>query len=169
MLALGGLISDEVDNMVTKVPILGDIPIIGWLFKNKNKTRIKSNLLVLITVRIIEPSNRRAFNEFTKDHVIEYNATVDEMEGPASNRRDPIHRWFFDERWGATEKAADKFMYKDEYANLEPHHLFEGPNTATIIGNPPVDAPMFSAIKKLLNQQSKPLSANPKPQENVNH
>lgn len=51
--ALGGLISTNYQNTITKVPLLGDIPILGWLFKRKDVTERKTNLLVFITPHII--------------------------------------------------------------------------------------------------------------------
>ena len=51
---LGGLIRDKVNETSTKVPILGDIPVLGWLFRNKTTTTDKTNLLVFITPRIIK-------------------------------------------------------------------------------------------------------------------
>ncbi|MGK0288866.1 MAG: general secretion pathway protein D, partial [bacterium] len=50
---LGGLINDTIDISETKTPCLGDIPLLGWFFKGKSKTRKKTNLLVFITPRII--------------------------------------------------------------------------------------------------------------------
>jgi general secretion pathway protein D len=50
---LGGLVKDEEQESVTKVPILGDIPILGWLFKSRKITKNKANLLVFITPKII--------------------------------------------------------------------------------------------------------------------
>ena len=40
--------------MVTKVPFLGDIPGLGWLFKTKSKTKTKTNLMILLTPRIVK-------------------------------------------------------------------------------------------------------------------
>lgn len=50
---IGGLLQDDESDRVTKVPVLGDIPILGWLFKGKSVTKIKKNLLVFITPKII--------------------------------------------------------------------------------------------------------------------
>ena len=50
---LGGLIKETNSKTENKIPILGDIPIIGWLFKNSNTDRKKSNLIVFITPYII--------------------------------------------------------------------------------------------------------------------
>ena len=50
---LGGLIREINSTTNSKIPILGDLPIIGWLFKNSNTDRKKSNLIVFITPHII--------------------------------------------------------------------------------------------------------------------
>jgi len=51
--AIGGLIRDDYQDTVTKVPWLGDIPILGWLFKSTSKNLTKTNLIVFLTPRIV--------------------------------------------------------------------------------------------------------------------
>jgi general secretion pathway protein D len=62
-IVLGGLIKDGVSSTVQKVPLLGDIPIIGYLFKSTKKTATKQNLLIILTPYIIkDPTDlRRVF------------------------------------------------------------------------------------------------------------
>ena len=50
---LGGLTRDDTRDAVNKVPILGDIPLLGWLFRSKTSEATKSNLLIFITPKII--------------------------------------------------------------------------------------------------------------------
>jgi general secretion pathway protein D len=50
---LGGLMSDEIDVSENKVPLLGDIPILGWLFKSRQTQVQKKNLVILLRPRII--------------------------------------------------------------------------------------------------------------------
>ena len=45
---------DQSIESVSKVPLLGDIPIVGWLFKNKTKTVSKVNLLFFLTPQIMD-------------------------------------------------------------------------------------------------------------------
>ncbi len=52
-IVLGGLVRDNVGEQIAKVPILGDIPLLGWLFKSKQTQSNKTNLLVFITPHII--------------------------------------------------------------------------------------------------------------------
>lgn len=50
---MGGLISEEDTVSEIKVPLLGDIPVLGYLFKNKTRTKIKRNLFIFVTPHIL--------------------------------------------------------------------------------------------------------------------
>lgn len=56
--AVGGLMREDVQNVEDKVPILGDIPVIGRLFQTKAENRIKSNLIIFVTAQIIDATGR---------------------------------------------------------------------------------------------------------------
>jgi len=56
--AVGGLMREDIQNVEDKVPVLGDIPIIGRLFQSKSENRIKSNLIVFVTAQIIDATGR---------------------------------------------------------------------------------------------------------------
>lgn len=51
---IGGLIQDQENENISKVPFLGDIPGLGWLFKTKTKMRTKTNLMILLTPHIVK-------------------------------------------------------------------------------------------------------------------
>ena len=53
---LGGLMSDRVTESTTKIPLLGDIPVLGWLFKSKSFLTVKTNLVILLKPKIINTS-----------------------------------------------------------------------------------------------------------------
>ncbi len=53
-LAIGGLLQDEVTKSRSKVPIMGDIPILGYFFQERLNARTKRNLLVFVTPTILE-------------------------------------------------------------------------------------------------------------------
>ena len=53
-LAIGGLLQDEVNKGRTKVPVMGDIPILGYFFQSRTNVRAKRNLLVFVTPTILE-------------------------------------------------------------------------------------------------------------------
>jgi len=56
--AVGGLMREDVQNVEDKVPILGDLPLVGRLFQSKAENRIKSNLIVFVTAQIIDATGR---------------------------------------------------------------------------------------------------------------
>ncbi len=57
IVALGGLIQDNVQNGASQVPILGDIPYVGGLFRYRTRTRTKTNLMVFLRPHILRDSN----------------------------------------------------------------------------------------------------------------
>jgi type IV pilus assembly protein PilQ len=50
---IGGIYQNDSQNSTTKVPFLGDIPLIGWLFKNNSQKEDKNELLIFLTPRVI--------------------------------------------------------------------------------------------------------------------
>jgi general secretion pathway protein D len=50
---IAGLVGDNVDVSSTKVPCLGDIPIVGWLFKSETRNTTRTNLLIFLTPYIV--------------------------------------------------------------------------------------------------------------------
>jgi len=61
---IGGLIQDTENDVISKVPFLGDIPLLGWIFKTTSKVRKKTNLVLLLTPYIIKDASDLA--EITK-------------------------------------------------------------------------------------------------------
>ena len=55
---LGGMIQERVDKYQDKVPLLGDIPLVGRLFRSDGERSEKINLLVFVTARLVDPSGR---------------------------------------------------------------------------------------------------------------
>ncbi len=101
VLALGGLIREKTSEDQSKTPILGDVPVLGWLFKNQSKTKEKQNLLILISAKIIPPHSTTEINDFTQEHLKKYQLGFEELF-TKSDGRDPIFKSFF------TDSKADK-------------------------------------------------------------
>lgn len=55
--AVAGLLSEEDTKALRQVPILGNIPILGWLFRSTNDQVSRSELMILMTARVIKGSN----------------------------------------------------------------------------------------------------------------
>ncbi|MDM0045333.1 type II secretion system secretin GspD [Variovorax dokdonensis] len=57
VILLGGLLQDEYSNTTDKVPLAGDIPVVGALFRNEARTRTKTNLMVFLRPVVIRENN----------------------------------------------------------------------------------------------------------------
>jgi type IV pilus secretin PilQ/predicted competence protein len=62
-IVLGGLIQERTSDQVAKVPLLGDIPLLGHLFRRTTKSKTVSELVVLITPHIMGPQPDKAMRE----------------------------------------------------------------------------------------------------------
>jgi general secretion pathway protein D len=64
-IVIGGLVGDSTSEGTYKVPLLGDIPVLGWLFKTKSSSREKTNLYVFITSHIVRTQQdaRKIYDE----------------------------------------------------------------------------------------------------------
>jgi general secretion pathway protein D len=63
--AMGGLIREDVQNVEDKIPVLGDIPILGRLFKTKAEDHFKRNLMIFVTASVIDPSGQKVRQQTT--------------------------------------------------------------------------------------------------------
>lgn len=53
---MGGLIRDQTTSVDDKIPLLGDLPILGHLFRNKGKHSEKQNLVIFVTAKLVDPA-----------------------------------------------------------------------------------------------------------------
>ena len=60
--SIGGLIREDVQSVDDKVPFLGDLPVIGRLFRSKSEEHFKRNLIIFVTAELIDPSGERLRN-----------------------------------------------------------------------------------------------------------
>ena len=90
-LVMGGLVQDNPNAQYTKVPILGDIPILGLAFRSENKTMQKDNLLIFITPTIVQDSDFKAM-------------ATDFLKSAPQTMKDPMNpnSW-----WDSAERRGD--------------------------------------------------------------
>lgn len=105
---LGGLMSDQVDESVTKVPLLGDIPVIGWLFKSKTTTIEKKNLVVLMRPKIIRTAVNSA--DLVRDSLKRRKKFVDDSNGGDEPIQDTI-----DEVSQGLDRQEERAKLENEY------------------------------------------------------
>jgi general secretion pathway protein D len=60
---LGGLITDKIQTAVNKVPLLGDIPLLGNAFKYDEKTDEKIELVIIVTPHLVKAKNRMTLKD----------------------------------------------------------------------------------------------------------
>lgn len=96
-IVIGGLISDEVSEVESKLPILGDIPIFGFLFKNHSRVKRKVNLMILLTPYIIrrgedlrQITNRKKAQMEAAQHLLDLGLSREEMEKILEQEKEPI-------------------------------------------------------------------------------
>jgi len=111
VLALGGLIQNNISSNMSQVPILGRIPILGWLFKNRQDLENKNNLLVLICPRILPPDSIKEADKFTNDRILGYHTTLADMF-TATSRKDPVDKFFFGVKDDSVEKTMEDYIFK---------------------------------------------------------
>jgi general secretion pathway protein D len=92
-IVIGGLIQDTEDTTIQKVPFLGDIPGLGWLFKTNSKSRKKTNLMILLTPQVVKDARDLAI--ITDEQRTKFNnsakktGSVDVQKDIGSNPAEP--------------------------------------------------------------------------------
>ena len=60
---IGGLISSTVQSTKDKVPVVGDLPILGRLFQSSSKSTLRKNLMIFVTATIVDPAGNRVHTD----------------------------------------------------------------------------------------------------------
>jgi type II secretory pathway component GspD/PulD (secretin) len=60
---IGGLVSSAVQSTKDKVPMIGDLPLVGRLFQSQSKTAQKKNLMIFVTATIVDPAGNRVHSD----------------------------------------------------------------------------------------------------------
>ena len=89
---IGGLIADSFDERIERVPILGRLPFLGFLFRHKETVKVKNELLIVITPRVVrspEELQELSDNERMRSE-IEANPRVEQTRRPqAASKVEP--------------------------------------------------------------------------------
>ncbi|MBF0537337.1 MAG: type II secretion system secretin GspD [Nitrospirae bacterium] len=86
---IGGLIQEKDEETIEKVPFFGDIPLLGWLFKQKSSTKTKINLMVFLTPHIIHNSDGLKKITEEKDTFIKDSAKMPDQKEPKETTKGP--------------------------------------------------------------------------------
>ena len=103
-IVIGGLISDEFEHRIRKVPLLGDIPILGKLFRSEFETLTTTEFLIVLTPHVItSPAELARVQEITRGEIDRLSLTEKEMEGVRRSRIDYVKHKSLLERQGEEE------------------------------------------------------------------
>jgi type II secretory pathway component GspD/PulD (secretin) len=129
---IGGLISERFVDEVNKVPWLGDIPFLGWLFKTISKKNQKINLLIFLTPHIIRSAEDLEYETVRKREEFEMSSgeyidpieaqrgTPNEKNSPVRNRLLTHSKRYPQDRMREIESARNEDSAKIEAARLVP-------------------------------------------------
>lgn len=67
--AIGGLTDTSTNRNTSKVPLLGDVPLLGSLFKRDANQKTETNLIIFITASVLEPSKMKYENVVTREQI----------------------------------------------------------------------------------------------------
>lgn len=114
-MAIGGLINSEDAKIVSKIPLLGDIPIIGRFFRHTSNTRDKRELIILITPTLVADDTPAPMSQRMKE-------SYEEIERAARNRelvetRKPVPQGTDTEErdlWGEKPRDDDTIILEEK-------------------------------------------------------
>jgi len=83
--ALGGLIREDVQKVNDKVPLLGDIPYAGALFRSEVDQKIKQNLIVFVTARLMDAAGQplRPEDDIDQEEIVEPLGLPEDLRKPS--------------------------------------------------------------------------------------
>lgn len=110
VLILGGFVSTQVSDIAQKTPLFSDLPILGWFFKNQQRTVTKNYVFVFMSPTIIKPREKPGMQLYTK---MKLHDATDQIEKTVitTKTKDPIFNWFFNPK---SENYSHKVI---DYAN----------------------------------------------------
>ena len=85
--ALGGLIREDVQKVNDKVPILGDIPLAGRLFRSDVDQKIKKNLIIFVTARLMDAQGQPLIQTDEAEEIVDPLGLPEDLPGPRVDTR----------------------------------------------------------------------------------
>jgi general secretion pathway protein D len=149
-IVIGGIIGQDATQADSKIPILGDIPVLGWLFKSHSTTSKKTNMFIFITPRIVRnPANIAAVTLKKED---EMGLVLPSVQQELYKKENPEHAMPLTKRGyeklqnGELEAAKDYFS---EALALDPVNPFALVNMGVVYekqGKPKEALEMYRAV-----------------------
>jgi general secretion pathway protein D len=147
---IGGIIGHDATQNDSKIPILGDIPVLGWLFKTHSTTSRKTNMFIFITPRIVRnPANIAAVTLKKED---EMGLVLPSVQQELYKEENPVHAMPLTKRGyeklqnGELEAAKNYFS---EALSIDPANPFALINMGVVYekqGKPQQALEMYRAV-----------------------
>lgn len=165
-MAIGGLINSEDAKIVSKIPLLGDLPIIGRFFRHTSNTRDKREVIILITPTLVAddtpvPMSRRMKESYEEIERTARNRELVEMGKPVPQGTDAEER----DLWGEKPGDDDTIILEEKAPAQTRSYLLK---TTDIHGEPilvPMTEEDYEAQKDRLTvarrEKTKPETARP--------
>ncbi len=95
VLVLGGFVQNQVGETRAKTPLIADIPLLGWFFKQQNRTYTKKYIFIFMAPTILKPRHQPGMQLYTR---MKLHQAASEIESGIETQRtpDPVFNWFFD-------------------------------------------------------------------------
>ncbi len=87
--ALGGLIREDVQKVQDKVPFLGDVPLVGRLFRSDVDQKLKKNLVIFVTARLIDAEGQPLRSDAEQEEIVEPLGLPNELPPPVVQFKAP--------------------------------------------------------------------------------
>ncbi len=107
VLVLGGFVKTSITENKYKTPLLGDLPLFGWLFKSQKRVVNKQYLFIFMCPTIVKPRQIPGMGLYTKMKLHNVTDTIEETI-QTKKLPDPLHNWFFNaEKENYSHKVID--------------------------------------------------------------
>lgn len=156
-IAMGGLMRDKEVSSENKVPGLGDLPLVGWLFKHWSKKTVKVNILFFLTPRIIasydkaQPANMKDILNRRANHLKD---TVGEND-PFGSTVKGLYEKAKKQEAGPLYDPEEASKFKKENEKLDNDESVEFPKTEEISAKNDPNAVNYQEIMKQVEETKK--------------
>lgn len=183
VLVLGGFVQTKVGENTAQTPLLSNIPILGWFFKNQTRTVDRTYIFIFMAPTIIKPRSAPGVELYSKMKL--HNATNYIEEGiKTAKTNDPVFNWFFDPKSenyshkvvdfaNARYQPTSVDIKHDPYYRVNPEGTEYGKqlNKIKVIEQPVVGEPAIIPVasKENINiNKDVPTITNPQTKESLN-
>jgi len=148
ILVLGGLIQDKIEQTTAKVPFLGDIPLLGVVFRSERSANDKTNLMVFLRPQVLH--DRHAGEQITGESyniIRQLQLDLPEIQGPVRLEEKPPLLSDWSDQLRMSQRVDVKEIVQEDLAPP-----FTAPEPAAVLGSSKVEPPAPPAMTNTVKQ-----------------